>query len=390
MTGLSAAHPAASALPPPQAVAPRIEVHTARELDALGILPAVGTTGDEFTRVIDAAVRGGKRVRGYLAFVGWALARGVNDVPGFSPIDEGAPGVASAPDHPLDILAGALELYQASALVHDDVIDHADTRRARPTTHVVLAGDHREHGWVGDAAAFGTAGAILAGDLLLSAADHAVAAACRHLAPEAAAAVLERFTVMHAEVAIGQYLDVRAEQVRLDPNDPTSLSVDDALHIARLKSARYSVVHPTALGVLAGQGDASLVRVVEEIVEPWGLAFQLRDDDLGVFGDPDLTGKPAGDDLREGKRTVLLALAWERATIKERRLLARGLERSALSPDAVSRMTDVVNRRGRSAHEAVIADLVAQGDTALRAADLDAAQRSVLGGLGDLLTVRAA
>jgi len=390
MTRPPADRPGATALPLPQAVAPRIEVHIARRLADLGVLPAAGARGEELTRVVDAAVRGGKRVRGYLAFVGWAVVRGARDVPGFSPADEDDTAGARAADHPLDALAAALELYQASALVHDDVIDHADTRRGRPTTHVALAAHHREHGWGGDPVAFGTAGAILAGDLLLSAADHAVATACRDLVPEAATAVMERFTAMHAEVAVGQYLDVRAERIPLDPSCATAVTAGDALQVARLKSARYSVVHPTAIGVLAGRGDTTVVRVVEDIVEPWGLAFQLRDDDLGVFGDPDVTGKPAGDDLREGKRTVLLALSWERATGEERRLLADGLGRPGLSEDAVARMTEVVDRRGRDAHEAIIADLVTRGDAALRAADLDAGQRGVLGGVGDLLTARTA
>ncbi len=365
----------------PDAWAPRIAEATARHLEDLAVLPALGSAGDEFTRTVGAAVSGGKRMRGYLAVVGWTLATG-------TPPPAAPPGPRD--DDPLDALAAALELYQASALVHDDVIDHADTRRGRPTTHVALAAYHRARGWAGSPDGFGTAGAILAGDVLLSAADHALARACAHLPPASAAAVMERFTAMHAEVAVGQYLDVRAEQAPLDPAEASSASASAALEVARLKSARYSVVHPAALGALAGGGGAALVRAVEEVLEPWGLAFQLRDDDLGVFGDPAVTGKPAGDDLREGKRTVLLALAWERATPGERGLLAGGLGRRDLGGPAVADLAAVVGRRGRAAHEAAIADFVRQGERALDAAGLEPAQRELLSGLGELLTVRTA
>ncbi|MFC7580305.1 polyprenyl synthetase family protein [Schaalia naturae] len=371
--------PSTALAPTPEALAPRISAATARHLEGLGFLPGQDGPGAELTRAASAAVRGGKRVRGYLVFLGWTLARGIAALP---------PGDEDAADSPVDSLAAALELYQASALVHDDIIDHADMRRGRPTTRVALTAHHRRSGWAGSSAVFGDSGAILTGDLLLSAADHAVAEAGGGLPPEAAVAVLRRFTAMHAEVAVGQYLDLRAEQQPLDPADPASPTVEGALEVARLKSARYSVVHPAVLGILAGQGGSGLVEAAEAVLGPWGLAFQLRDDDLGVFGDPRVTGKPAGDDLREGKRTALLALAWSRATEAERRLLAEDLGRRDTGDAGIARMAEILAVRGRGAHEALIADLVEEGRRCLDAADPDPEQRSLLEGLGDLLALR--
>jgi len=122
---------------------------------------------------------------------------------------------------------------------------------------VALAEEHRRAHWQGSAHDFSVAGAILVGDLLLSAADHPAARAARHVPSRAAARVLQRFTLMHAEVAAGQYLDVRAEQRPLDPRDDRSLTVESALEVVLRKSARYSVVHPVAVGALAGEGLAA-------------------------------------------------------------------------------------------------------------------------------------
>ncbi|WP_052450813.1 polyprenyl synthetase family protein [Actinomyces polynesiensis] len=319
------------------------------------------------------AASGGKRLRGTFAFIGAAIADGL-----------------PAGDAEVDPLAAALELYQASALAHDDLIDHSSTRRGRPTPHVLFATQHRAAGWWGSAEEYGVAGAVLVGDLLLSAADHTVARAARDLGHRRGCDLLGRFTLMHAEVALGQYLDVRAEQVPLDAEDPTAVRLADTLEVVRRKSARYSVVHPLALGVIAGGGDADLLAAVESVTGPWGTAFQLRDDDLGVFGEPGATGKPAGGDLLEGKRTPLLALTWKRADPAERRELAAGLGQSGVTAEQLARMVDIVGRRGRGAHEAMISGLVDEGGRALVDAGLEPRATALLAGLGDLLTRRRA
>lgn len=318
-------------------------------------------------------ISGGKRLRGTFALIGAAIADGR---------DPAATDLTS--------LAAALELYQASALAHDDLVDHSDTRRGRPTPHVLLASSHRAMGWRGSAQDYGAAGTILLGDLLLSAADHTVAELARMLPPGRGSELLSRFTLMHAEVALGQYLDVRAEQVPLEADDDDAIPLGPALEVVRRKSARYSVVHPLALGVIAGGGDPALVATVERVAGPWGTAFQLRDDDLGVFGDASTTGKPTGSDLLEGKRTPLLALAWARAPRTERIELAAGLGHTDTTPQRLQRMVEVVARYGRAPHEEMIGELVAQGTRELEGSGLDTNAGGLLGGLGDLLTHREA
>jgi len=222
-------------------------------------------------------------------------------------------------------LSAALELYQASALVHDDIIDKADERRGMPTPHRTLADHHAAQSWIGSSTDFGRHSAILVGDFLFSAATAAADEQALTLPEDCARAFARRFADMHAEVALGQYLDISAEQNPLDPERTDALSMSDSLEVALHKSAHYSVVHPALLGAICAAPSfdhvAGLLDVLETILTPWGLAFQLRDDDLGVFGDPAVTGKPAGDDLREGKRTALLALTWEASSPAERRAL---------------------------------------------------------------------
>src|SRR5207302_6011875 len=157
---------------------------------------------------------------------------------------------------------------------------------------------------VGDAGAFGDGAAILVGDLALVWADAMLTAS--GLPEDALLRGLPVWNAMRVEVMCGQYLDV-VEQAR------GGGSVERALRVARYKAAKYTVERPLHLGAAIAGGDAELIDGLSAYGLPLGEAFQLRDDLLGVFGDPRLTGKPAGDDLREGKRTVLVAYASEHA-----------------------------------------------------------------------------
>ena len=234
----------------------------------------------------------------------------------------------------------------------------------------------------------------MVGDFLFSAATAAADEQALTLREDCARAFARRFADMHAEVALGQYLDITAEQTPLDPQRTDALSTSDSLEVALHKSAHYSVVHPAILGAICGastfDGVAELLDVLETILTPWGLAFQLRDDDLGVFGDPTVTGKPAGDDLREGKRTALLALTWEASSPAERRALTDVLGVVEASAEQIATATDIVARNGRAAHEAEIARLVADGDAALEASTFDEDARAMLRELCSILTARRA
>lgn len=356
---------------------PHIDEATTTALASL--LTRVGTTqrSTNFAEAVVASTSGGKRFRALMAHVGWSLTSGL-------PLTQ-----ASLPH-----LSAALELYQASALVHDDIIDHADERRGAPTPHRRLADHHVSSAWIGSPTDFGDHAAILVGDLLFSAAVNAADEQALALRGDSVRAFTRRFADMHAEVALGQYLDIVAEQTPLDPERTDALNTCDSLEVALHKSARYSVVHPAVLGAICGAASLSealgLIEVLERILTPWGLAFQLRDDDLGVFGDPALTGKPAGDDLREGKRTALLALTWEASSPTERRALTDVLGVAEASAGQIEEAKQIVERNGLAAHEAEIARLVRDGREALETSGIDADAAIMLQELCDILTARRA
>lgn len=241
---------------------------------------------------ITGMLSGGKRLRASFAYWSWRAHGGL---PG-TPAEESALRVGVA-----------LELFHAAALFHDDVIDDSDTRRGLPAAHRRFSAEHRRDEWAGDHDRFGVAVAILLGDLTLIASDAELAGAIATLPAPARRAAREVFDAMRTEVTIGQHLDLLAQSRPWD-GDPDRVE-RRAREVVRLKSARYSVEHPLVLGAAVAGADDEALAACRAIGLPLGEAFQLRDDLLGVFGDPAVTGKPAGDDLREGKRTVLVARA---------------------------------------------------------------------------------
>jgi geranylgeranyl diphosphate synthase type I len=265
----------------------------------------------------DFVLSGGKRMRPVFAYWGWRCVH-----------HEGAAG-----EDALVRAAAGLELLHAAALVHDDLIDDSDTRRGQPAAHARFATVHRDARWSSAPLPFGRAAAILLGDLLLSWSWSMVSAAARELAQGAGAMVA--FDAMCTEMMAGQYLDV-LEQAR------GGYSVETALRVARFKSSKYTVERPLHLGAAAGGGSTELMASLSAFGVPLGEAFQLRDDVLGVFGDPARTGKPAGDDLREGKRTVLVALAHDQADAPGRAALEAGLGDGDIDADGISRLRDII------------------------------------------------
>jgi geranylgeranyl diphosphate synthase type I len=237
-------------------------------------------------------LRGGKRLRPAFAYWGWRAV---------APDDR-----AADPDADRDALRlfAALELLHACALVHDDVIDNSDTRRGMPTVHVHFADLHRRSGWRGTPTQFGVSAAILLGDLSLVWADDIVATA--DLPPDAHRRVQRVWADIRTEVLCGQYLDIVAESSGAE-------SIASAMTVNTYKTASYTVSRPLQFGAAAAADRPDVQAVFHDVGTDLGVAFQLRDDVLGVFGDPAVTGKPSGDDLRSGKRTVLLAEAIERA-----------------------------------------------------------------------------
>jgi geranylgeranyl diphosphate synthase type I len=277
--------------------------------------------------------------------------------------------------------AASLELLQACALVHDDVIDASDTRRGAPSVHRRFAARHRAAGWRGDPEGFGAAAAILLGDLALIWADGMLAGS--GIEPAALQRAFDVWDTMRVEVMCGQYLDV-VEQAR------GGGSVERALQVARYKSAKYTVERPLHLGAVLAGAPAELLAVLSDYGLPLGEAFQLRDDVLGVYGDPAETGKPAGDDLREGKRTVLVAFALEGASAAAQETLRRLLGDPALDEDGVTVLREVIAATGALQRvEQLIADRYEQAHAALQSTLVDPAAALALADLVAAATHRA-
>jgi len=273
----------------------------------------------------------------------------------------------------------SLELLHASALVHDDYMDASDSRRGRPATHRAFEHEHRDSRWRGDPEQYGASAAILLGDLLLSWSDELLRRC--GLPADRMAPALDVFDLTRTEVIAGQFLDVSA-QAR------GHADVDTAMTVLRYKSAKYSIERPLQLGAALAGGTPEQLAGLAAFGLPLGEAFQLRDDLLGVFGDPDTTGKPAGDDLVEGKRTVLVALALDAATAEEAAQLDRALG-GPLTAAEVERLRGIIDGSGAQAQvEEVIDRLSAVALAALDRAPIDDDAREVLRALALAVTQR--
>lgn len=250
----------------------------------------------------------------------------------------------------------SLELVQAGALIHDDVMDASDTRRGEPAVHRRFEGHHRANAWRGAPDAFGESAAILAGDLCLVWSDEMLHSSGAD--PAAVGRARPVFDEMRTEVMVGQYLDMLT-QVTADT------SVERASKVATYKSAKYTVERPLLIGAAMAGAPEGIRATYSRYGRALGEAFQLRDDVLGVFGDPSETGKPAGDDLREGKRTYLIAVAFALADPQAERVLHDDLGDPSLDDAGVARLRDIIESTGALERtEARISDL---GGTALAA-----------------------
>lgn len=290
---------------------------------------------------------GGKRLRPAFCHWGYAAAGG----------DPSDPIVADA--------GAAFELMHAFALFHDDVMDDAASRRGQPTTHVVFAGQHAAEGWVGEPRRFGEGMAILVGDLAFVYADQLMEGANQ--------AAWHIWNELRIELNVGQLLDiigsVRNERRRVK-----------AERICRYKSGKYTIERPLHLGaVLAAPERAEeLLPALSAYGLPLGDAFQMRDDVMGAFGDPAVTGKPVGGDLREAKPTPLMARAVEAADPAQAEVLAL-VGRGDLSDDEVARVQSVIVETGALADlEATIDRLAAEAVDAIGRAPITTEARDEL------------
>lgn len=334
------------------------------------VLAELGPDVEDLLRAVGDLLRGGKRLRA--AFLYWGAR------------------AAGAPDSDALVrLASAMELFQAAALIHDDVMDDSDTRRGMPAAHRALATRHVDRGWSGDDARFGLAGAVLAGNLCLTWTDE-LYATCGLPAADLARG-RPMFDRMRTQLMAGQFLDV-VESMRPWTGVTDDERVERAGRVIRYKSAKYTVEHPLLIGATVGGMGAAGLAALSRYGLDLGRAFQLRDDLLGVFGDPGQTGKPAGDDLREGKRTVLLAHALAGTDAAGRERVDGLLGRADLDAGDVEELRGIISGSGAVTRlEEEIDRLAGSARAALAdAPGLEPSAREVLLALVTTATARSA
>ncbi|MFC0437699.1 polyprenyl synthetase family protein [Kutzneria buriramensis] len=301
----------------------------------------------------------GKRLRPVLCYSGWYAAGG--------------------DDNPADVfqIAASLELFHAFALLHDDFMDASDTRRGRPTVHRQIATAYSTRA---DSERFGGNVAILLGDLTLCWSYELARAA--GLEPAKAAAVWPLLEAMHAETVSGQFLDLLTTGV-LDSD------MGSALEVAKYKTSKYTIERPLQLGSTLAGAAPEVHDIWTAYSAPLGEAFQFRDDLLGVFANPADTGKPAIDDLREGKHTALLAVAWRRADDAQRRRLRALVGNASLDEAGAAEVRRILTVTGaRATIEKMIDERCEQAMTVLRSANFPADRVTVLHQLARYATER--
>ncbi len=326
----------------------------AGELTALD--PSLEHVAGEIGELLAA---GGKRLRP--AFVAWGHRAG-----------------GGSDDRAVASVAAAVEMLHTFALIHDDVMDRSTTRRGRPAARSRFAHAHAADQLLGDHERFGDNAAILAGDLAFVWAHQLLDAAVLDAA--SAARVRRVFTTLRTEVMAGQYLELRLEG---SPDaDPEA-----ARRIALLTSGRYTVTRPLELGLAMAEPPPVTQRALATYGDAIGLAFQLRDDILGLFGQPSTTGKSCADDLRAGKRTLLMLRALDLATPGQRAELERSLGNPDLDHDDAAQCREIVARSGALAStEALIREQHAHAVDAIR--DVSEPARSALTTLAGLAVQR--
>ena len=310
---------------------------------------------------LNTLLAGGKRLRAAFAYWGYRST--------------------GAPDDELIIrAASSLEFLQACALIHDDVMDGSDMRRGNLAVHKQFEKLHLDSQWQGSAVDFGAGSAILVGDLALSWADELLATS--GLNPSAWLSAKVIYDIMRTELMAGQYLDLLEQSRR-------GTKVAAARNVIRFKSAKYTIERPLHMGAAIAQADKEHQEILSRFGLALGEAFQLRDDLLGVFGDSETTGKPSGDDLREGKQTVLIASALEVCPAEQISFITEHLGSSLISSEIIAEIQGILISSGAVDRiENEIESLTASALEAITTSKIDQESQVALGKLAVLATQR--
>ncbi|WP_245649639.1 polyprenyl synthetase family protein [Nocardia shimofusensis] len=330
-----------------------VAARCAEELATLGF--------DEPIRAVGNIVAGGKGLRPTLMYLGWLCG--------------------AAESEAALRAAASLELLHAFALLQDDVMDESDSRRGSPSAHVRLARRHAEEKRSGSSSRFGESAAVLLGDLCLVWAERML----RESGVDAAALarMWPHYDAMRTELAVGQLADLLNDAARLP-------SLDQVLDIARRKSGNYTVRRPLELGAAMAGCTPQVMEALGGYGTLIGEAFQIRDDLLGLFGHPAVTGKPAGADLRERKATTVIVLAEHLASPADRARLHELWGRDEFDDEAVTTaLTVIVDSGAPQRAEEMIADRLQRAEAILGDSGLDPAVTSALRRMAQLCTDRS-
>lgn len=326
---------------------------------------AYGPAGEEMAALLrEFVTAGGKRIRGALALEGYRAIRG-DPVPGT-----------------IIHAALALELLQAFLLVHDDVIDQDELRRGQMTFHRRYRTLLEARGHRAEAPRLGDAMAMMAGDILCALANDELARV--EVDSRDLSAAQRLFSQIILDTGYGEVLDVLggldAEQTH-----------DGVLRMYELKTARYSFEGPLVLGATLGGGSPEQLRGLSAYGIPLGIAFQLRDDIIGIFGTEEEVGKPIGSDLKEGKRTPLVLHALAHGSAEQRRLVRAALGNRALTADDVEHVAGALRTSGAlGAVDSLAASYTAEARRALAEAPLQPVSLAFLDALAVSLSGRRA
>ncbi|MEM4575911.1 MAG: polyprenyl synthetase family protein [Candidatus Nezhaarchaeales archaeon] len=318
-------------------------------------------------RVVEEIARftlsGGKRIRPSLMILGYAGSKGVVDS-----------RIVRA--------SIAIELAHSYLLIHDDVMDRDEIRRGRPTVWKTFTDIHLKLYGYEDSTHYGYSMAIIAGDL---AATYAVQAILQsNFEYDVVLKAIELMQDVVEKTGYGQILDITLKKEPIN-----AIKEEDVLEVHKLKTAIYTIDGPLRIGGVLARADEELLNVYSNYAIPVGIAFQLQDDILGVFGDEAVVGKPVGSDIREGKRTLLVIKAWEWASPGQRKILERTLGNDLASREDIEEVKDVIRMTGALDYTRELAlNLARKGSSVLDEADISSDVRDILRDLARLVVER--
>lgn len=316
----------------------------------------------------DYTLRGGKRLRAMLVLAGYYT------------LDP------SLPLEPVKHVMASIEFLQSYLLVHDDIMDRDEVRRGGPTLHVMYKDLCSREGLLGDCIHYGISQAITAGDYLEALAVGTLASA--PLPPERITKLIKRYAEGLRMVAYGQYLDVLFANTSIK-----YVREEDVLKIHELKTASYTVELPLHLGAIAAGIDRKdIYDAYTRLARPAGIAFQLRDDVLGLYGDPSITGKPVGSDVREKKKTLLIIKAYEHASDSDKKFLVEIYDMKnpdEITIEDVKKVQELVKETGSlSYNEELIRNYYEEAKSVLESMDINSDVKQLLAWLLEKLVFR--